>query len=118
MAQVAILGDVSWDSAGDRDGRPLLILVVADFAPIGGAEFVSEGCAARCVIVRAMSEKNGDKARFQKNRRRAVLRRAKARMLAAAASTEKPPVNSQTNARVIVRAGRRRGLNARPAADS
>jgi hypothetical protein len=29
-----------------------------------------------------MSEKNGDKARFQKNRKRSVLRRAKARELA------------------------------------
>jgi hypothetical protein len=36
-----------------------------------------------------MSEKNGDKARFQKNRKRAVLRRAKARMLAAARTNGK-----------------------------
>jgi hypothetical protein len=43
-----------------------------------------------------MSEKNGDKARFQKNRKRAVLRRAKARMLAAAGSnTEKPPAKAR-----------------------
>ena len=39
-----------------------------------------------------MSEKNGDKARFQKNRKRAVLRRAKARALTvAAAKAEKTP---------------------------
>jgi hypothetical protein len=39
-----------------------------------------------------MSEKNGDKARFQKNRKRAVLRRAKARALvAAAAAAQKAP---------------------------
>jgi hypothetical protein len=38
-----------------------------------------------------MSAKNGDKARFQKNRKRAVLRRAKTReMTAAAAGAEKP----------------------------
>jgi hypothetical protein len=39
-----------------------------------------------------MSEKNGDKARFQKNRKRAVVRRAKARLLAAqGAKAEKLP---------------------------
>jgi hypothetical protein len=38
-----------------------------------------------------MSEKNGDKARFQKNRKRAVLRRARIRaMVAGAAAAEKP----------------------------
>jgi hypothetical protein len=39
-----------------------------------------------------MSAKNGDKARFQKNRKRSVLRRAKAReMIAATAGATKPP---------------------------
>jgi hypothetical protein len=39
-----------------------------------------------------MSEKNGDKARFQKNRKRAVARRAKVRaMIAAAAGTADKP---------------------------
>jgi hypothetical protein len=43
-----------------------------------------------------MSEKNGDKARFQKNRKRAVLRRAKVRALMAADSTaEKPPAKAR-----------------------
>jgi hypothetical protein len=38
-----------------------------------------------------MSAKNGDKARFQKNRKRSVLRRAKVRaMVAASAGAEKP----------------------------
>jgi hypothetical protein len=41
-----------------------------------------------------MSEKNGDKARFQKNRKRAVLRRAKARVLAAA-NAEKAAENAR-----------------------
>jgi len=36
-----------------------------------------------------MSEKNGDKARFQKNRKRVVLRRAKIRAMAGAAAKEK-----------------------------
>jgi len=39
-----------------------------------------------------MSEKNGDKARFQKNRKRGVLRRAKLRaMTAAGAKADKAP---------------------------
>ena len=43
-----------------------------------------------------MSEKNGDKARFQKNRKRAVLRRAKIREIAAAESgTEKRPAHAK-----------------------
>jgi hypothetical protein len=37
-----------------------------------------------------MSEKNGDKARFQKNRKRAVARRAKARELQAAGPSTGP----------------------------
>jgi hypothetical protein len=43
-----------------------------------------------------MSEKNGDKARFQKNRKRAVLRRAKIRELSAAGpSAEKPAAKAR-----------------------
>jgi hypothetical protein len=39
-----------------------------------------------------MSARNGDKARFQKNRKRSVLRRAKVRaMIAATAGTSKAP---------------------------
>jgi hypothetical protein len=37
-----------------------------------------------------MSEKNGDKARFQKNRKRAVIRRARIRAMIAGAAAEKP----------------------------
>jgi hypothetical protein len=37
-------------------------------------------CGARCATEEAfMSAKNGDKARYQKNRKRAVLRRSKMR---------------------------------------
>jgi hypothetical protein len=47
-----------------------------------------------------MSEKNGDKARFQKNRKRAVLRRAKARaMLASGAGAEKPASGEKRRAK-------------------
>ena len=43
-----------------------------------------------------MSANNGDKARFQKNRKRAVLRRAKIRELTAGiAGAEKPPVKAR-----------------------
>jgi hypothetical protein len=43
-----------------------------------------------------MSEKNGDKARFQKNRKRSVLRRAKARELAAGGPAgEKAPAKAR-----------------------
>jgi hypothetical protein len=43
-----------------------------------------------------MSEKNGDKARFQKNRKRGVLRRAKIREMAAAGpGAEKRPAHAK-----------------------
>ena len=42
-----------------------------------------------------MSEKNGDKARFQKNRKRAVLRRAKVREMMATAGGGKPAAKSR-----------------------
>jgi len=43
-----------------------------------------------------MSEKNGDKSRFQINRKRAVVRRAKIRALVAAGSTgEKRPAHAK-----------------------
>ena len=61
--------------------------------PRSNLEFSQAGCRpSRCGTVLLMSERNGDKARFQKNRKRVVLRRAKARMLAAAGSNpEKAP---------------------------
>jgi hypothetical protein len=46
-----------------------------------------------------MSQKNGDKARFQKNRKRTVLRRAKIReMVAAGPATEKRPAHAKPKA--------------------
>jgi hypothetical protein len=43
-----------------------------------------------------MSERNGDKSRFQINRKRGVLRRAKVReMLAGAAGAEKRPPHAK-----------------------
>jgi hypothetical protein len=43
-----------------------------------------------------MSERNGDKSRFQINRKRAVLRRAKIReMVAAGSSGEKRPAHAK-----------------------
>lgn len=43
-----------------------------------------------------MSEKNGDKSRFQINRKRAVLRRAKVRAMVVAGSTgEKRPAHAK-----------------------
>jgi hypothetical protein len=48
-----------------------------------------------------MSQRNGEKSRFQINRKRAVLRRAKIRELLAAASTggEKRPVGKVRRAK-------------------
>ena len=44
-----------------------------------------------------MSQRNGDKSRFQINRKRAVLRRAKIRaMVAAGAPAEKRPAHAKT----------------------
>jgi hypothetical protein len=43
-----------------------------------------------------MSERNGEKSRFQINRKRAVLRRAKIRaMVAAGATSEKRPAHAK-----------------------
>jgi hypothetical protein len=42
-----------------------------------------------------MSQKNGDKSRFQINRKRGVLRRAKIRALVAAGTGEKRPAHAK-----------------------
>jgi hypothetical protein len=42
-----------------------------------------------------MSEKNGDKSRFQINRKRAVLRRAKIREMVAGSTGEKRPAHAK-----------------------
>ena len=46
-----------------------------------------------------MSEKNGDKARFQKNRKRAVIRRARIRAMVAGATAAEKPASGEKHRR-------------------